>query len=36
MMVEMISNELAQEVAKVWIKAKKMKVQIENNKVYAF
>ena len=36
MMVEMISSELAQEVANVWIKANKMKVELSNNKVYAF
>jgi hypothetical protein len=36
MMVEMTSNELAQKVAKVWIEAKKMKIEISNNKVYAF
>jgi hypothetical protein len=36
MMVEMTTIELAQQVAKVWIEAKKMKVEILNNKVYAF
>jgi hypothetical protein len=36
MMIEMTTNELAKEVAKVWIAAKKMKVEISNNKVYAF
>ena len=36
MMVEMTSEKLAQQVAKVWIDAKKMKVTILNNKVYAF
>ena len=36
MMVEMTTNELAQQVAKVWIEANKMKVEILNNKVYAF
>ena len=36
MMIEMISNELAKEVANVWVNANKMKVEISNNKVYAF
>ena len=36
MMIEMTTNELAQQVAKVWIEANKMKVEILNNKVYAF
>jgi hypothetical protein len=36
MMVEMTTIELAQQVAKVWIEVKKMKVEILNNKVYAF
>lgn len=36
LMVEMTTNELAQQVAKVWIEANKMKVEILNNKVYAF
>jgi hypothetical protein len=36
MMIEMISNELALEVSKVWIKANKMNVTLVNNKVYAF
>ena len=36
MMVEMATKELAEQVAKVWIEANKMKVEILNNKVYAF
>jgi hypothetical protein len=36
MMIEMISNELAQQVGKIWDKANKMSITIENNKVYAF
>jgi hypothetical protein len=36
MMVEMTSEKLAQQVAKVWMDVKKMKVTICDNKVYAF
>lgn len=36
MMIEMVNNELANQVAKVWGKANKMSITIENNKVYAF
>ena len=35
-MVEMNSEELAKEVAKVWTLANKMSVNISGNKVYAF
>lgn len=35
-MVEMTTNNLAKQVAKIWIEANKMKVEILNNKVYAF
>jgi len=36
LMVEMVSNELANKVANVWMETSKMKVTVSNNRVYAF
>jgi len=36
MMVEMKNNDLAQKVYTVWVNTKGMKIEILNNKVYAF